>query len=426
MMLNDSFPGTPSFALLALESSNQSLQNNATCYDLDENSLSDILEGDEGNQNKEYDLKPYLRRRHESSSFHWSFEESLEICFGESEGTCRPTSCDDSHGVRLDKSIDSTREFHQRQVSPEPQLKDRHRNIQPHPPNLLDQSISSLTSLDLKKIVVQQCPSEIQFVPEDILRRRYMRLEQSLNLFSPHKSLGNSDSVMLVEQDRHQEAADNLPTPVHRQPSLVETGALSFTDGRRFEGQHLGNYLVRGIMTFPDGTVYRGGWTHGKRDGPGVVEFPDGSRYDGDFELGEYHGHGKLTWSDGGYYIGAWKHGQIQGKGIEVRADGSIRHDGLWKKGHPCRTTPEQPPLKHRTNASPTTDNTMPKTIHVVKWSSMRSLDSTTSTCTSMSTTTPSQAGASTHEGSDDHGARSSARLSATSIHPMDLLAYES
>ena len=44
-----------------------------------------------------------------------------------------------------------------------------------------------------------------------------------------------------------------------------------------------------------------------------------------------------MVWPDGGFYFGEWQRGEIDGYGMEIRADGSIRHKGLWKSGLPVR-----------------------------------------------------------------------------------------
>jgi hypothetical protein len=44
-----------------------------------------------------------------------------------------------------------------------------------------------------------------------------------------------------------------------------------------------------------------------------------------------------MIWEDGGWYEGEWAQSEIDGYGIEMRADGSIRHNGLWKNGIPIR-----------------------------------------------------------------------------------------
>ena len=392
MRLNDSITSTPSFGLLAMQSSGYSLEKHNSDDNLDEESLPDIIENEaRSNKDKEYDIQPYLHRRHESStSCHWSFDESLEICFGGEEGQ-HPRTPSDSHRVSIDRSGGSITEHKALRESLEPPIVDRLRHFRQRPRNTssssFDHSTSSLVSLNLHQAVVDKSQSKIRSISDDLLQDRSFKLERSLNLFAPHKSLvDNKDLQVPMILSSHLQPPDDEvifhQTPV--QPSLAGNGVLTLPDGRRFEGRYVGNHhLVQGAMTYPDGTIYRGAWSHGKRQGHGVVDFPDGSRYIGDFDQGEFHGHGKLTWSDGGYYVGAWEDGQIQGIGREVRADGSIRHDGWWKQGRPWRTAMEQQQCS--VNTKVTSHNSTPKVIHLVKMASMRSLDSVSTIGTSVS-----------------------------------------
>jgi len=51
-------------------------------------------------------------------------------------------------------------------------------------------------------------------------------------------------------------------------------------------------------------------------------------------------------WADGRIYRGQWLHGKAHGEGVEVRPDGSIRHDGVWENDAPVR-----PNKHHRKNS---------------------------------------------------------------------------
>jgi hypothetical protein len=44
-----------------------------------------------------------------------------------------------------------------------------------------------------------------------------------------------------------------------------------------------------------------------------------------------------MSWSDGGWYEGNWVYGEMDGYGKEVRPDGTMRHQGEWRKGQPVR-----------------------------------------------------------------------------------------
>jgi hypothetical protein len=63
----------------------------------------------------------------------------------------------------------------------------------------------------------------------------------------------------------------------------------------------------------------------------------DGSIYEGESVNNYFEGEGIMTWEDGGYYEGEWSQGEIDGYGKEIRPNGSIRHEGLWRNGFPVR-----------------------------------------------------------------------------------------
>jgi hypothetical protein len=57
--------------------------------------------------------------------------------------------------------------------------------------------------------------------------------------------------------------------------------------------------------------------------------------------------HHQCHWADGRVYKGEWENGKAHGYGIEIRPDGTVRHDGEWSEDTPVRhktTTPEDPP----------------------------------------------------------------------------------
>lgn len=384
-MLHESFTSTPSFGLLAMQTSPSIPDNCPTGDHAHEETLSIILDDcHKGDHNREFDMAPNPHGRHETSTaLHFSFEESLEICFGMDESAYNTSSPDPR------QSADTMSGYHKRLVSPEPSTEDRPMHKTPTTPSFsFGHGSASPVSIGTRDATFDRSRSEIPFVSDDIRRRRSMRLERSLNHFSPHKhpmldsSVGmdvdvnmDADGERLLRSPDCVEMLDLSPA-IQCQPSYVETSALNFPDGRRFIGQHMGKQnLVQGVMTYLDGTVFRGSWREGRRHGRGTVRFPDGSTYHGDFEGGEYHGKGKMTWSDGGYYVGMWNRGHVDGEGIEVRADGSIRHDGIWKKGRPCRDG--------RLMITP--ESAIPKIIHAMKWPSTRSVDSESTLGTSLS-----------------------------------------
>ena len=90
-----------------------------------------------------------------------------------------------------------------------------------------------------------------------------------------------------------------------------------------------------GEYRWPDGAVYRGEFAAGHRQGEGTYTFADGSQYTGEWKRGRYHGVGQCTWKDGRVYKGEWREGKADGYGVEKRANGTIRHEGMWEQDHP-------------------------------------------------------------------------------------------
>jgi hypothetical protein len=63
--------------------------------------------------------------------------------------------------------------------------------------------------------------------------------------------------------------------------------------------------------------------------------------YTGEFKDGKYDGVGECVWADGRWYRGEWSLGHAEGYGVEMRPDGSIRHDGEWLQDKPVRNGKE-------------------------------------------------------------------------------------
>jgi hypothetical protein len=147
---------------------------------------------------------------------------------------------------------------------------------------------------------------------------------------SPNSHKVTSPRMDDNENANTDEVSDPIPTPTE--------GRLTYTDGSVFEGLHVKGLLLRGKMTYGDGSsVYEGEWRNGKRHGRGICIFSDGSVYEGDFKKSHIHGHGVMIWSDGGWYLGDWHKDEMHGWGMELEPDGTVRHEGRWKRGVPVR-----------------------------------------------------------------------------------------
>ena len=74
-------------------------------------------------------------------------------------------------------------------------------------------------------------------------------------------------------------------------------------------GRQLAMANGMGELTYAaTGTVYRGGFTNGKFNGPGTLTMTDGSVFEGEFRNGMADGFGRLTHADGTLEEGLFRH----------------------------------------------------------------------------------------------------------------------
>lgn len=90
----------------------------------------------------------------------------------------------------------------------------------------------------------------------------------------------------------------------------------------------------QGCHTWPDGSVYVGGWHHGLKHGWGTYTWPNGAVYRGEWNRGGLHGYGSFETPSGSSYRGGWRHGLRHGMGMKRYANGDT-HEGLWITGRP-------------------------------------------------------------------------------------------
>jgi hypothetical protein len=120
-------------------------------------------------------------------------------------------------------------------------------------------------------------------------------------------------------------------------------GRYEWNDGRVYDGSFVFDHRDgRGVYSWPDGSVYIGDFKKGLRHGHGLYTFAEGSVYTGNWENGKYHGDGECRWKDGRCYQGEWKEGTAHGYGVELKADGTVRHKGLWNKNKPVKQQPSK------------------------------------------------------------------------------------
>jgi hypothetical protein len=95
-------------------------------------------------------------------------------------------------------------------------------------------------------------------------------------------------------------------------------GILTFPSGGRYDGEFIaGEYSGQGVMTYADGSRYEGGWLNDKKSGRGIFTWPSGKRYEGEFIAGHYF-EGVMTYKDGSRYEGGWQNSKYSGEGIRT------------------------------------------------------------------------------------------------------------
>jgi len=116
-------------------------------------------------------------------------------------------------------------------------------------------------------------------------------------------------------------------TRLKQSKSLFQLTGVFFknVDGR--EGEYTGEGVGgvphgRGVITFKDGSVYKGDMKNGTIHGQGTWTFAFASygRYVGAFENGAFHGQGTWTKAYGECYVGAFENGEIHGQGSWTKA----------------------------------------------------------------------------------------------------------
>ena len=120
-----------------------------------------------------------------------------------------------------------------------------------------------------------------------------------------------------------------LPLP----PSI--SGKMTFSPETTMEEGYDGDWdndVIHGVGTYryrvDDGrVVYHGEWDRGIRHGKGLLTYGDGSFYRGSFFLEQMHGHGVYVHKgDGAQYDGSWKNNMRHGIGSSIEPDGTIYH----------------------------------------------------------------------------------------------------
>lgn len=144
--------------------------------------------------------------------------------------------------------------------------------------------------------------------------------------------LGSSTPLV---RSRRLGSSDRLPASTGDQLLEVEM----FKDAT-FAGEDGGDeWHGAGVLTWPDGRVYAGQFSHGTLDGEATMTWPDGRTYAGTYQCNKKHGEGVFMWPDGRRYVGQWEAGLRHGWGLYTNAKGDGRV-GHWTKDQPIAWEP--------------------------------------------------------------------------------------
>ena len=99
---------------------------------------------------------------------------------------------------------------------------------------------------------------------------------------------------------------------------------ITFPNDEIYEGEVVDGPHGMGERRYRDGSVYKGEFFRGKRQGFGVFVSPGGNAYQGEWDQDEIHGEGVWKWEDGSMYIGTNKHNRRDGYGVYITALGDI------------------------------------------------------------------------------------------------------
>lgn len=115
-------------------------------------------------------------------------------------------------------------------------------------------------------------------------------------------------------------------------------GMLEYPDGSVYEGEFKqGRLTGTGVMKYASGEVRSGTFLDGALNGQGSILSPHRSRYEGELRMGEPDGYGRVEKAEGDSYEGTFVSGRPQGKGKLKSADGSS-YEGDFIAGEPHGT----------------------------------------------------------------------------------------
>jgi len=99
----------------------------------------------------------------------------------------------------------------------------------------------------------------------------------------------------------------------------------------KFDVEIEAGVLLKGNITWLDGTTYSGNMSGTTIAGRGTYTWTDGSRYEGSFKNNKRHGKGSMIAPDGSKWSGKWKNNKKNGKGKMYDSKGDLVQQGVWE-----------------------------------------------------------------------------------------------
>lgn len=101
--------------------------------------------------------------------------------------------------------------------------------------------------------------------------------------------------------------------------------------GTSFDVEVASGNIVKGNVTWFDGSTYSGNLSGSVISGRGTYTWPDGTKYEGSFRNNKRHGKGSMILVDNSKWSGKWKNNRKNGKGKQFDASGTIVQKGVWE-----------------------------------------------------------------------------------------------
>ena len=123
----------------------------------------------------------------------------------------------------------------------------------------------------------------------------------------------------------------------HGQWNDGEEQGLGFKYNATDQSYYIGNWHEArseglGIEMMADGSIYKGSFVAGRKEGKGLLETSRGT-YSGRFSQNLANGHGKFEGTNGQSYVGMWKNGKWHGQGSLTKRSEGQTYIGEFKEG---------------------------------------------------------------------------------------------